>query len=294
MKRFLPLLLSLLLLACFPLNAFAEDGLSIQITGVDDSSYVVDNGHLLSEGEKNELTQIAEEISRRQQCDVVILTENSLDGNSPEAYADDYFDYNGYGYGPDRSGILFLLSMEERDWYISTRGDAIQAFTDDGIDYLWSKCSSNISGGRYADGFLSYLNTADTMLSAYNGTLSEEALRAFQDDFNAFTGNGNDSPPVREKPSVVKTTIIALVVGFLLAFIGSASLKSQLKSVRMKYNATNYRRGDSMYLNTNRDIYLYTNTTSRVIETQQRTGGGGSSTHISSSGASHGGHGGKF
>ena len=49
-----------------------------------------------------------------------------------------------------------------------------------------------------------------------------------------------------------------------------------------------------MHLDRNRDIYLYANVTSRVIETNRGSGGGGSSVHISSSGATHGGGGGKF
>ena len=37
-----------------------------------------------------------DEISEKQQCDVVVVTENSLDGKSAQDYADDFFDYNGY------------------------------------------------------------------------------------------------------------------------------------------------------------------------------------------------------
>ena len=145
MKRIITLFLSLLLLACLPLSVFATENDTVLTVGSSNAAYVVDDADLLSASEASELSSIAEEISRRQQCDVVILTVDSLGGKSATAYADDYFDYNGYGYGADRSGILFLLSMEERDWWMSTRGSAIQAFTDDGIQYLFSKCKSNIS-----------------------------------------------------------------------------------------------------------------------------------------------------
>lgn len=287
MKRILTLILSLLLIVCLAGNAFATDDGAVLTVGATDAAYVVDNADLLTDSEEAELTRLAEEISQRQHCDVVILTENAIGGSTAESYADDYFDYNGYGYGADRSGILLLLSMEYRDFAISTKGDAIQAFTDDGLNYLWSKCKPGISDGKYADGFRSYLKMADTMLSSYNGTLSDKEQEAFQKDFNKFLG-------IKGRPSVVKTTVIALIVGFLLAFLFSGSLKSQLKSVRMKYNASNYRRPDSMHLNLNRDVYLYANTTSRVIETQRASGGGGSSTHTSSSGSTHGGISGKF
>ena len=30
----------------------------------------------------------------------------------------DFFDYNGFGIGPDADGILLMISMEDRDWEI--------------------------------------------------------------------------------------------------------------------------------------------------------------------------------
>lgn len=287
MKRFFSLFMVLLLVSALTLAVNAEDGLTLQITGTADAVRVVDHADLLSEREEQALLELADEISQRQQCDVVVLTENVISPKTPMEYADDYFDYNGYGYGADRSGILLLLSMEDRDWWISTRGSAIQAFTDNGIQYLFSKCKSDISDGDYYDGFERYLNCADTMLSAYNGTLSDDELAELQDDFNDFMG-------VRKKPGIGKTVVFALIIGFVLAFIPSSLLRSELKSVRNNYSAGNYKRSNSFHLDRNRDIYLYANTTSRVIETNRSSGGGGSSTHISSSGATHGGGGGKF
>lgn len=288
MKRLLTLILSLLLIVCLSGTVFATDDGTVLTIGANNANYVVDNADLLTDSEEAELTRMAEEISQRQHCDVVILTAQTLNGKSPQLFTEDFYVDNDYGFGADRSGMIFLISMEDRDWYLATRGDAIQAITDQGREYMWSKCKSSMSDGDYAEGFRSYLNTVDTMLSAYHGTLSDKEQDAFQRDFNKFIG-------VRTKPGIVKTTVIALIVGFLLAFLFSASLKSQLKSVRMKYNATNYRRPDSMHLNQNRDVYLYANTTSRVIETQRSSStGGGSSTHTHSSGATFGGGGGKF
>ena len=81
---------------------------------------LVDKAELLSDSEKTELLYTLDEISERQQVDVVVLTVPSLEGASPMEYADDFYDNNGYGFGDNHDGILFLISMEERDWYIST------------------------------------------------------------------------------------------------------------------------------------------------------------------------------
>ena len=258
MKRFLTAILSLLLIVSLTCVAFAA---STDQSG--DRVYVVDQADLLSESEEAELERMAEEISQKQKCDVVILTVPSTGLKSLRDFADDYYDQHGYGYGKDQSGILFLLSMEKRDWYMSACGEGSKIFTDSKIDEIFDECATDISNGNYARGFRTFLEKSEAVIKFY-------------------------------RRWIVRNTLLSLIIGFLLAFIFSGNLRSQLKSVRMKYNASNYRRPDSMHLETNRDVYLFTNTTSRVIETQQRSGGGGSSSHTSSSGVTHTGHGGKF
>ena len=74
---------------------------------------LVDDAGLLSSEEKDELLDKLDEIRDKEDFDVVIVTKESLDGKSPQDYADDYFDYNGYGVGKDKDGILLVLGMEE-------------------------------------------------------------------------------------------------------------------------------------------------------------------------------------
>lgn len=79
---------------------------------------LVDDAGLLTAEESTALLEKLEEISQRQQNEVAIVTVNSLDGKTAQAYADDYYDYNGYGYGENDDGILLLISMGERKWAI--------------------------------------------------------------------------------------------------------------------------------------------------------------------------------
>ena len=72
------------------------------------------------------------------------------------AYADDFYDYNGYGYGDSRDGILLLISMEERDWRISTCGYGITVFTDAGQEYISDKFLPYLSDGDYSEAFTKY------------------------------------------------------------------------------------------------------------------------------------------
>ena len=95
---------------------------------------LVDDADLLASEEEQDLLAKLNEISERQAVDVVVVTVDSLDGKTSEAFADDYFDYNGYGIGTDRDGIIFVISMGERQMAMSTRGFGIPAFTDAGQD----------------------------------------------------------------------------------------------------------------------------------------------------------------
>lgn len=300
MKRAFALLLALALGACLRVPALAADETPLLILDNPQTAYVVDEADLLTEEEETELETLAEEISRRQECDVVLVTANTLNGATPMDYADDYFDYNGYGYGPDRTGLLLLISMEERDWWISTRGEAIQAFTDTGIQYLGDKFLSSLSYGDYEDAFAAYFETADQMLSIYRGTLSDQEAEAYNQDFQDFEEEyyGEDWEDNREMEGAghgLLRIILTAVIALAGPIIPISAQVAQIKNVRKKDNAASYLQRDSLRLNRNRDVYLYANTTSRVIETNRSSGGhGGSSVHISSSGASHGGGGGKF
>ena len=109
MKRWISLFLLLILLIS-----------SLPVTSAAASPHVVDEANLLSSREVQSLNEQTEAMRNQYQMDVVILTVFSLHGKDPEAYADDYYDHAGYGVGSDHSGILLLISMESRDWAIST------------------------------------------------------------------------------------------------------------------------------------------------------------------------------
>ncbi len=258
-KQFGILLISVLLMFCMTMVVSAAF-----------MPRLVDGADLLSDSEEAELLSMLDEISERQMFDVVIVTTNTLEGKSPMAYADDFYDDHGYGFGASYDGVLLLVSMEDRDWWISTCGYGITAFTDYGIDCLADRFLSDLSYGLYADAFATFARDCDEYVTmARNGT-------PFDVGSEPFDPSG--------------ALMIAAIVGLIGALIVTGSMKGQLKSVRQQH-AGNYLKRDSMRITESRDLYLYRNV-SRVR--RQTESSGGSSTHTSSSGRSHGGGGGKF
>ena len=106
------------------------------------SPRLADEAGLLSNAECAAIEKQLDELSTQYGLDVVIVTTDSTGSSTPMEYADDYFDYNDYT--PD--GVLLLVSMEERDWWISTAGFGIQAFTDAGIAYIGDQIVPYLSG----------------------------------------------------------------------------------------------------------------------------------------------------
>lgn len=169
------------------LNA-ADSALAAYFSGETDTSDVpsyiartdggkptlVDKEHLVSDSRAEALSKRLKEIGSAYQCDVVIVTVPTLGSKTAEEYADDYFDYNGYGYGAtpnangttvDGDGILLLISTEERDYWISTSGYGITAFTDYGIQtYLEDRFLPYLSNDDYNGGFNAFADGCEYLL----------------------------------------------------------------------------------------------------------------------------------
>lgn len=276
-NRFLSLLLCLLLISCLLLPVFAEYTPLLPL--------VVDEADLLTEEEENALKAKAAEISERQKCDVIIYTTNDLAGLTEEEFADEKLDL--YGYGNDKSGVLLLITYYGKgnaDNYmqLATNGFAITAITDAGIDLIFDTIESDCTNGDFSSAAEKYLDTADDLLT------------------RARNGDPYDVKDQRShrKPNYILIWVIALLLGFLFSLIPLASMKKKIQNVSKKTNAASYEREGSMQLTTNRDVFLYANTTSRVIDTGNRGSGsshsGGSTTHVTSSGSVHGGGGRHF
>ena len=232
---------------------------------------LVDNADLLTPSEEQTLLSTLDEISLRQQVDVVVVTVDSLGYKSPMQYADDFYDENGYSY----DGVLLLVSMEERDWYISTCGYGITAFTDAGLEYISDQFLPDLSDGDYSEAFMTYAELCDEFITRARSGRAYDRHDLPRGDFNFLA-----------------SLVIATVVGFAVAFIVTGVMRGQLQSVRAQSTAANYVKPGSMNVSQAQDLFLYHRVSRRPRPRDSSSGG--SHTHRSSSGRSHGGRGGKF
>lgn len=259
-KRILSLLGILFLAMCLIQPAFASDGIA----------RLVDEADILTDSEEAALSAKLDEISLRQNLDVVIVTVNSIGDRTATEYADDTYDYSGYS----DDGVLLLISIDEREWAVSTSGYGITAFTDAGLDYLTDQFADQMSDGEWNDAFHSFAWLCDDFIT------------------QAKTGSPYDAGNLPKKPfTPILTGLVSLGIGFVIAFFRMNKWKNQLYSVQAKAAAKEYVKGGSLRLTEQKDLFLY-----RRVDRREKSesSSGGSSTHTSSSGKTHGGTSGSF
>ena len=272
MKKKTIALMVLVLCLCtvMPAFAYAADGSE----GFADEYYrLQDTDNLLSLEEKEEILDLLDEVSQSMSFDLAIITLDSLEGDSARDRADDIYDQCSFGYGRNRDGAMLLVSMSEREWYITTCGYGITAFTDAGIAYIGEQISGYLADGDYAEAFREFVS------------LGEEFVT------QARSGDSFDRSSLPRAPLSAGWIVISLAVGLVIALITVGIMKGKLKTVRSQVRAENYVREGSVQVTESSDLFLY-HTVNRTARPKDNDSG--SSTHVSSSGTTHGGGGGKF
>ena len=247
---------------------------------------LVDKAELLTKEEQEKLLSQLDEISERQKCDVVIVTVPGIEGKTATEYADDYFDYQGYGYGEKSDGIILLVGMKERVWAISTHGSfGISAFTDAGLDYIKEDIRFQLKIDNYSKAFRAFARLCDRFLTA------------------AHEGKPYDVGNLPIKHASPSILIFLFPIGILIMAWKSRSKKRTLRSVVKKTGAISYKVPNSLHLWVDEDRITGSHVTKRKRQEESRDRGGssgssgssgGSTTHTSSSGRTHGGTSGTF
>lgn len=240
--------------------------------------YVVDNADLLTQTEENELSKKLQDISDELQFDVVVVTTNSTGSKTATEYADDYFDYNGYGRGSNNDGALFLVDMGDRKWAISTSGYGIEAIVDSALDDMEEEIVPYLKSGDYDGAFNEFADlTYDIVNDAKNG-------KSYSNSTTSTTKNHKN---------IGTNLIVAFSIGAGISLIIILVYRSKLKPVKCQKEAKEYIVPGSFNLRRSDDVFLYFNITKVPIPKNNDSDDSGSF-HSSSSGSSHGGSSGSF
>ena len=270
-KKSLSALLALLLLLCTasialavpkqapPPKAQQEQGL--------EAARVVDEADILTADEEKALDTKLAAVEQSHKVRILVGTMKDTGGAALGKVANNVVDQI-----PGENGtIVLLLSMKERDWYISTDNKMRTRITDGkGVDYLAGEFLPDLKEGKYAAAFTAFAATTDEMLTYY------EKEGEPYDPANAFD-------------------LMALGIALACALILGGTIYYMLyeyeSNVRSAAEADAYLNQDSFQLTRSEDDFLYTTVTRR---TKEKSSSSGSNVSTSSSDSSHGGGGGKF
>lgn len=131
-------------------------------------SYVTDAAGLLSENENMLLEKMAESVSQKYGVGVYIVTvEDYRDFHSEGVYKATYTIYHEctMGEGPNRDGIMLLLSMDDRDWAMFCYGSRCEyAFNSYGQQKLEKVFLDNFGENDWYGGFEDYVKECSVYL----------------------------------------------------------------------------------------------------------------------------------
>ena len=228
---------------------------------------VIDEADILTDSEEKELDAKIATIEQSHKVRILVGTMKSTDGTPLGKIANNVVDQ----IPADNGTIVLLLSMKERDWYISTDNKMRLRITDGkGVDYLAGEFLPDLKEGKYAAAFTAFAATTDEMLTYY------EKEGEPYDPANAFD-------------------LMALGIALACALILGGTIYYMLyeyeSNVRSAAEADAYLNHDSFQLTQSEDNFLYTTVTRRAKEKRESSS---SNVSTSSSDSSHGGGGGKF
>ena len=251
------------------------------ISSSANTTRVYDDAGLLDSSEESALENILGDIYNDFYFDAVVVTVDGVGDSSITEYADAFYDYNGFSL----NGIIIVVDMEWREWWISTSGRAIDYFSDYALDYIGEEVVYYLSDGWYYKAFDTFAKLSyDYIDYGINGN-------GEPDDFDFKYINGSEY--VYESETGWGTTLlISVIAGFVIALICTSNMKSKLTTVGLQKSAENYAISNSLNIASMGDNFLYKNI-SRSPRVKSSSSHGGSS-HRGSSGRSHGGRGGRF
>ena len=133
--------------------------------------------------------------------------------------------YDSHGYRED--GVLFLLAMAEREWYISTSGTVIYALTDYGIQQLGDTVVPCLAEEYWYTGFYYFLDGLSPYLDAYESGSPVDGYADYSGDY--YHGEQEEVIYYEESSP---NFVYSLLAGFAVAGIAVSVMRSSMNTKR--------------------------------------------------------------
>ena len=272
-----------------------------QTGAVSGQPRVFDQAGLFSETEIIQLEEKIAQCRKSTKMDVVIVSAYTDGERSAEEYADDYYDYGGFGVGKKASGVLLLYYMDGPgqpggECYISTTGTMINMLTDERIESILDDVYGDLGNRDFAGATEHFLEDVKAYV--------KEGVESGQYTYDRDTGEIVRYHSIRLYEVAIAMVIAGISAGSVCLDIKKRyAMKQSSREVSNSLQA--YRADCAFHFSVAGDKMVNKYVRSVPIPRNTSSGSGGrghsgsssagrSTIHTSSSGSSHGGGGRRF
>ena len=272
-----------------------------QTGAVSGQPRVFDQAGLFSETEIIQLEEKIAQCRKSTKMDVVIVSAYADEERSAEEYADDYYDYGGFGVGKKASGVLLLYYMDGPgqpggECYISTTGTMINMLTDERIESILDDVYGDLGNRDFAGAAEHFLEDVKAYV--------KEGVESGQYTYDRDTGEIVRYHSIRLYEVAIAMVIAGISAGSVCLDIkkryamkqSSREVSNSLQAYRADCAFCFSVAGDKMVNKYLRSVPIPRNTSSGSGGRGHSgsSSAGRSTIHTSSSGRSHGGGGRRF
>ena len=235
---------------------------------------VYDFADILTKDEEDKLYKHVKNFVDGANMDYVLVTTSKNNKASASKYARDFYDYNDFGIGDSYDGVIFLVDMDTREFYMSTSGAAIKMYNNKRIAKLLDSVKSYFVDGDYGDGTIKFIEKLDYYASVGYPSADGEEPRV----------TGIARLKMLHWPSIFIFSIAATAF-VMYILISNSKLARQANSSRHYLTKADVSKRDEIFMG---------KTVHHTARVDSSSSGGGSSISRGSSGRSHGGGGRSF
>ncbi len=238
-------------------------------------TFLFDQAGLLTDEQVSELNSLMDQIGDQYGCAVYAVTVTDYTdyvNGDVRSCAEAFFTANDFGSGNDKSGVLLLLSMAERDYALIAHGYGNTAFTDYGKGELTDYFLGYFANNDWYGGFYAYADGCRQLLEmAANGTPLD--VPGYEPDRSVGLSTG-------------AKIAISVVVGCVIAGIVCLVMMAKMKSVSKALRAERYAVDGSLDLIHSTEVFSHVTQTRVKIESDSNRSSGGGGTTVNSNGFS--------
>lgn len=151
--------------------------LMLAVTVNAQTSFVEDSSALLTQEQSAALNE--QLIAYHTECgvSVALVTTDSLDGKTIEAYANDYYANSGF----DNDCAILLICENEGQWYIFTHGLCAEVITDADAAQIGAMMLDDLQSGGYYDAAQTFVQMTAEPVCELVRSMDEEAQQMLKD-----------------------------------------------------------------------------------------------------------------